>query len=118
MILSVMSFSMTMHLTNGNKENSIIDESGLSPSLEVKKKTGQLTCPTHHSETLRDLFQSHEIVAWLFNSDKSSVFARICLLQVMISVTILIDFSGKLSSVYVEDCAAQNWLYMVVVLKN
>ena len=40
MILSVMSFSMTMHLTNGNEENSIIDESGLSPSLEVKKKTG------------------------------------------------------------------------------
>ena len=88
MILSVMSFSMTKHLANGNKENSIINESGLSPSLGAKeKKADLLTCPTHHSETLRDLFQSHELVG-LFNSDKSSVFARICLLQVMISVTV------------------------------
>ena len=55
MILSVimMSFSMTMHLTNGNKENSIIDESGLSPSLEVKKKKTGLVNLSHAPITVK-----------------------------------------------------------------
>jgi len=69
---------VTIHLTNGNGENSNVDGSSLSPTIKVGKKKKRITElqgePVHqHCETLRNFFQSHEIVGSL-NSLKNCFY--------------------------------------------
>lgn len=80
--------NVTIHLTNGNGENSNVDGSSLSPTSGKKKRITELQGePVHqHCETLRNFFQSHEIVGSL-NSLKNCLFfiGRINLRRAMIS---------------------------------
>ena len=69
--------NVTIHLTNGNGENSNVDGSSLSPTIKLGKKKRIIELqgePVHqHCETLRNFFQSHEIVGSL-NSLKNFFF--------------------------------------------
>ena len=81
---------MTIHLTNGNGENSNVDGSSLSPTIKVgKKKNGLLSCRENLYTNIVKLcvifFSRMKLWARLTHLRIVFIFGRINLLRAMIS---------------------------------